>query len=159
MEINLLIQEMTLLGEKKIQLLKKAWELTEKQAQHCTEEQFFEFERLVNERQKCIDEMKTLDQSFEEKSSLLKKALSIHSLDEIDVNVYPVAQRLKKVREDIINHALRIKSLDDENKKVLEKLLHETSLELKKIRQGKAANQLYQYESPGSGGLYFDTKK
>ncbi|WP_341875737.1 flagellar protein FlgN [Defluviitalea saccharophila] len=159
MEPNTLIQEMILLGEKKIQLLKQMWELTEKQAQHCTEDQLSELEKLLNERQKCIEEIKELDQRFEEKSRVLKKTLGINLLDEIDLNIYPSARELKKVREDILNHVVRIKSLDDENKKVMEKLLYETSLELKKIRQGKAANQRYQYESAGSGGVYFDTKK
>ncbi|NLM13254.1 MAG: flagellar protein FlgN [Epulopiscium sp.] len=159
MELNAIIQEMILLGEKKLQCLKKMWILTEKQAQHCTEDQLLELMKLLDERQSYIDEINVLDQSFEEKSRALKKELGINLLDEIDLNRYPLARELKKVREDILNHVIRIKSLDDENKKVMEKLLKETSMELKKIRQGKAANQLYQYESAGSGGVYFDIKK
>lgn len=159
MAYDIIIQEMIALGVKKLQLLKEVWDLTEKLAQHCVEDQLIELQRLLDERQKHIDIINMLDKNFEEKSKAIKEKFNIEFLDQINLNLYPKARELKKVREDINNYLKRIRSLDDENRKVMEELFQATKMELRKIRQGKTANRLYQYEFSGSGGTFFDTKK
>lgn len=159
MDNNYLIKKITQLGKEKYKTLKNIWDITEKQASNCTEEQLLHFINLLDERQQYIERINEIDKIFEETSKILKERMKIKYLDEINVKEYPMVKDYLKISKDIINLVKRIKSLDDENNTRIEKLFSDTKIELKKIGQGKTANKLYQHDNIGLGGTFFDTKK
>lgn len=155
------IERLNELLEKKKALLADILGITRAQADTVTEDGMAGLSDLIKNKQLKIDEINKLDEEFGIYYQRLKSALGISRLDQIDAEKLDgaaQARRLKELTAEILDVIRDIAVIERENSRKSKKLLEKFGNEIKKINQGKKANNAYK---PGAFGVpsYFVDKK
>ena len=155
------IERLNELLEKKKALLADILGITRAQTEAVTEDGMAGLSDLIKNKQLKIDEINKLDEEFGIYYQRLKSALGISRLDQIDAEKLDgaaQARRLKELTAEILDVIRDIAVIERENSRKSKKLLEKFGNEIKKINQGKRANNAYK---PGAFGVpsYFVDKK
>ncbi len=151
-----------LLSKKKAILL-DILTLTGAQSDAITEDGMDRLDRLIKEKQLKIDEIDKLDEEFEANCKKLKASLGISSLDQLDAerlggDAIKGAKRLKSQTTEILDVIRNISEMEKVNGLKSKRLLDHFGSEIKKINQGKKANNAYK-SGPYNVPSYFVDKK
>ena len=155
------IERLNELLEKKKALLADILGITRAQTEAVTEDGMAGLSDLIKNKQLKIDEINKLDEEFGIYYQRLKSTLEISRMDQIDAEKLDgaaQARRLKELTAEILDVIRDIAVIERENSRKSKKLLEKFGNEIKKINQGKRANNAYK---PGAFGVpsYFVEKK
>ena len=155
------IERLNELLEKKKALLADILGITRAQTEAVTEDGMDGLSDLIKNKQLKIDEINKLDEEFGIYYQRLKSTLEISRMDQIDAEKLDgaaQARRLKALTAEILDVIRDIAVIERENSRKSKKLLEKFGNEIKKINQGKRANNAYK---PGAFGVpsYFVEKK
>ena len=155
------IERLNELLEKKKALLADILGITRAQTEAVTEDGMDGLSDLIKNKQLKIDEINKLDEEFGIYYQRLKSTLEISRMDQIDAEKLDgaaQARRLKELTAEILDVIRDIAVIERENSRKSKKLLEKFGNEIKKINQGKRANNAYK---PGAFGVpsYFVDKK
>ncbi len=152
------IKKMTELSEKKYALLKEMLVLTRSQTAAIAEENISNLERLIQNKQERINRIDKLDDEFRFCFMQLKKTLKVDKLDEVKEMKIAGAKELQDIVRQITEIIMEISEIEKKNNDAVRKLMAATAAEIKKINQGKTANNAYK-RSQGMTPSYFIDKK
>jgi len=144
---------------KKKELLNEMLVLTEGQTEAIKSEALDALDKLIEEKQKRINSIDTLDAEFAAYLDELKSAAKVRSLDEIDAAAYPQAKRLKEETGEVISLIKSISEIEKINSKLSKELMDKLGSEIKKVNQGKKITQAYNPGSPYVPSYFIDNKK
>lgn len=148
---------------KKRVLLLDILELTQAQTGAITEDGLESLNNLISSKQVKIDGIDKLDDEFGTYYQRLKSTLGITHLDQLDTgkldgNASEGAKQLKGLTVEILDIIRRIKDIEEENNHKSNRLMEQFGSEIKKINQGKKANNAYN-PGPFKTQSYFVDKK
>lgn len=151
-----------LLSKKKAILL-DILALTGAQADVITEDGMNRLDGLIKEKQLKIDEIDKLDEEFEANCKKLKASLGISRLDQLDAeklggDAIKGAKQLKSQTAETLDVIRDISEMEKVNGLKSKRLLDHFGSEIKKINQGKKANNAYK-SGPYNVPSYFVDKK
>lgn len=152
-----------LLSEKKAVLL-DILALTEAQSDAITEDGMDRLDGLNKGKQLKIDEIDKLDEEFEANCEKLKASLGISRLDQLDTaklgdDAIKDAKQLKSQTAEILDVIRNISEMEKDNSLKSKRLLDHFGSEIKKINQGKKANNAYKPEPYNVPSYFLDKKK
>lgn len=149
--------------QKKKDILLDILDLTRKQTEAITEDGLDALNKLIDGKQKKIDEIDKLDEEFGVYFQRLKSTMGISRLDQLDASklnaaVAEKAKSLKSLTAEILDVIKSISELEEINSGKSQELLGEFSKQIRSINQGKKANNAYK-PAPYSAPSYFVDKK
>lgn len=153
------IRKLTEISIKKQGSLSEMLKLTKQQASAIAEAEAEEIERLIQSKQVHIDKISEMDTEFEVYYSRLKTVLNIQSLDEIKEKQIQGAVELKQVVTVIVTTIKQIQSLEIENKNKAEEVVNNLARDIRRVKQGKIANNGYNVALKLPSPSYFIDKK
>lgn len=144
--------------------LKEILELTKAQTEAITEDTLDSLGKLIDEKQKKIDEMIELDNEFETYFGRLKSILGVSRLNELDMAKLDAASAegavlLKRTIAEVMEIANSIVELEKVNNQKSNKLLDDFGKEIRKINQNKRANLAYKPLPVNAPSYFLDKKK
>jgi hypothetical protein len=143
---------------KKRALLLDILSLTQAQTEAIAEDSLNSLDDLINSKGLKIDAVNKLDEEFGIYCLKLKSALGISKLDQLDAtvlggNASEGAKQLKGLTAGILDLIRSISEVEKGNSQKSNKLLEQFGNEIKKINQGRKANNAYKAGSaPGGPG-------
>lgn len=153
------IKRMIDISVKKHTLLKEMLMFTKGQANAISNEDIDNLERLTGEKQVRIDTIDKLDDEFQVYFLRLKRVLKVEKLNEIKAGKIAGTSELQDVAGRVMDLIREISDIEKKNNADARKMMDATALEIKKINQGKKANNAYM-SGPGKAPSYFiDSKK
>lgn len=157
------IERLNELLQKKMSKLQEILALTGKQTDAITEDGLDRLNKLIEEKQRKIDDIDQLDEEFETYYERLKSILGISRLDQLDAlkpedRAAAGAKQLKGLTAEILEIMRSISEIEQVNQQKSKSLLGGFSNEIRRINQGKMANNAYRY-GPASAPSYFLDKK
>jgi hypothetical protein len=149
--------------QKKKDILLNILDLTRKQTEEITEDGLDALNKLIDGKQKKIDEIDKLDEEFGVYFQRLKSTLGISRLDQLEASKLDAAaaekaKSLKSLTAEILDVIKSINKLEEINSRKSQELLGEFSKQIRSINQGKKANNAYK-PTPYSAPSYFVDKK
>lgn len=149
---------------KKKALLLDILTLTQAQTEAIAEDSLDSLNNLINSKQLKIDEINKLDEEFGTCCSRLKSILGISNLDQLDATkieygVSEGAKQLKGLTAGILDVIRNISEVEKGNSQKSNKLLEQFGNEIKKINQGRKANNAYKPGSVSAPSYFLDKKK
>ena len=149
---------------KKKALLLDILELTRTQTDSITEDGMDKLGSLIAAKQEKIDEIDKLDEEFSIYYERLKSSMGISQLNEIDISklggeAHEKAVNLKELTAEILDIIQNISEIEKVNNRNSKILLDKFSNEIRKINQGKRANNAYRKEVFGTPSYFLDKKK
>lgn len=150
--------------EKKKALLLDVLSLTQAQTEAITDEGMEGLDKLINDKQWIIDGINKLDEAFETDYQSLKSLLGITQTEQLDVaklegSALESARQLKALTAEILNIVRDISEREKVNSEKSNKLLEQYGNEIKKLNQGKKANNAYKAASSSAPSYFLDKKK
>lgn len=138
--------------------------LTRAQADAITEDGMDRLEGLIKEKQLKIVEIDKLDGEFEANCEKLKVLLGISGLDRLDAerlggDAAKGAKLLKSQTAEILDAIRNISEIEKDNGVKSKKLLDHFGSEIKRINQGKKANNAYKTGPCNVPSYFLDKKK
>lgn len=158
------IESLNELLSKKKALLLDILALTQSQTESITEAGMDRLNHLIYEKQLEIDGINKLDDEFGACSQKMKSTLGISSLNQLDAAILDAAaakgaKQLKVLTAEILDVIQSISNLEKENSSKSKKLLEQFGNEIKKINQGKKANNAYRPGVSSAPSYFLDKKK
>jgi len=149
---------------KKKALLLDILALTQSQSETITEAGMDSLNHLINDKQLKIDRINELDDEFGACCQKLESALKISHLDQLDAAILEAdalkgAKQLKILTSEILDVVRNISEMEKENTKKSKKLLEQFGNEIKRINQGKKANNAYKTGYSNAPSYFLDKKK
>jgi len=149
---------------KKKALLLEILAFTQSQCETITEAGMDNLNHLIDGKQLKIDEINKLDDEFGAYCQKLKSALGIAHLDQLDTEVLEAgaakgAKLLKAQTAEILDVVRSISEIEKENARKSKKLLEQFGNEIKRINQGKKANNAYKTGYSNAPSYFLDKKK
>jgi hypothetical protein len=115
---------------------------------------------FIDEKQKLIDKINTIDNSFIKKLEQLKLELGIKSLEEINANANPEYKAIKIETEGIYKILQEIMELEKENNSRIKKEYDDVKEKIKEINSSKKMTSAYEKMGKSyHGGAFIDKKK
>lgn len=154
------VQSMQNLCEKKYTLLKDILELTKKQTQLVSKQDFEELNKIIDIKQERIDEINRLDEDFSHELQELKAAFGVERLDDLDKARAEGMKGLKELKstiKDIMDLTGQIGAIEGENNKMVSAAFKEMSEKLKKINTAREVRKAYSKQQD-MDPVYFDKK-
>ncbi|MBS4538134.1 flagellar export chaperone FlgN [Clostridium sp. D2Q-11] len=153
-EINKLVQ---LLDNKNI-LLDDFYRLTLAQKKLIEDTDMEKLNRLVNNKEKIIQNIDKLDAEFVEKFNEVKNKYGITDLTELNVErIYLL--RLQEVTKKCNDKMMEIAELDKKNSENMKSKFDNVKTKLREIKRGKTTTNKYYNKSASTGGYFIDSKK
>lgn len=154
------IQKLTDLSLKKSDSMKKILILTKKQSEVITEDSIEELQKLIDIKQKLIDDINELDDAFEVYFSRLKSILGIESMEEVHISDYGEVVQLQEAIKTIFQTIKEIQNVENQNNMRARDVLESLGGQIRQVKQGKIANNGYNIGGKlPQQSYYFDTKK
>lgn len=154
------VQSMQDLCKKKYTLLKDILELTQKQTQLVSKQDFEELNKIIDIKQERIDEINRLDENFSRELQELKAVFGVERLDDVGK---ARAEGVKGLRElqsaikDIVDLTGQIGVIEGENNKMVSATFKEMSKKLKEINTAREVRKAYG-KRQDMDPVYFDKK-
>ncbi|MDD2482185.1 MAG: flagellar export chaperone FlgN [Lutispora sp.] len=145
--------------EQKKAALGSIHKLTLEQQEDIEKNQGESLESFIDDKQKQIEKIEALDESFNQAFSLLKFELGIESLDQINIENYPQLREVKKTISEIMELTETIMVLEEKNKAKDAEIIDGVERELKTIKLGQKSLKAYDKPNINIGGVYIDRKK
>lgn len=146
----------------KCKLLEQMLKLTKKQTEIIDQQEFEELMKVIEEKQKKINEINVLDEAFNNELQQLKDILKVKSLDEVERDKKIVDSiflgRLKDVINDIVELTKQIADVEKANSESAGEVYKQLSEKLKDINKGKKLKTAYSNKNDAPS-VYFDEKK
>lgn len=143
----------------KTQHLNGILSFTNLQTKAIEEQDYEKLNQYVEEKQKIIEKINTIDENFTKKMDSLKQMLGVKSLNEINVDSEPLKQIKGGVHTvlDLIN---QISLIEKENNVKVKSEFDDIKGKLNEISGGKKIISAYEGKNTvSSGGVFFDKKK
>jgi hypothetical protein len=153
------IGKMTELLAGKKSLLAEMLELTREQTDAIEERSLDRLQKLIEEKQKKIDEIDRLDAEFTTHLEKLKTAAGVKNLGELDASRFPGAGELKRATDGVISLVEEISSVEKVNAAKSMELFEELGAQVKKINQAKKLSNAYNKPDAAGAPSYFIDKK
>lgn len=153
-----LIKDLELIIEKKYELFYELYEITLNQREDIQNNQGDHIEVLIENKQKVIDRIDQLDESFLKGYEILRKELQLDALKNIDDRRYPELKNIKFSVEKIMELARQTMELEKANKEQLEEIFQKVKSELKHVNVGKRSLKAYAPTYINNDGIYIDKK-
>ena len=158
------IERLNELLQKKKALLLDILTLTQAQTEAITEEGLDGLNKLIDDKQAIIDGINKLDEEFGTYYQRLKSTLGITRLDQLDAaklegGASDGAKQLKSLTAEILDVVRDISEIEKVNSQKSNKLLGQFGNEIKKINQGKKANNAYKSGAASAPSYFIDKKK
>jgi hypothetical protein len=153
------VQKLIELSDKKLERLKEILALTEQQSRIISEDSADEINNLIAQKQKQIDMIDELDNSFEIYYSRLKSVLGVESIEDIRMSQISGSAELKQIVTVIFNTAKQIQKLEVENKNRVQEIVNKLAGDIRRIKQAKTANNGYNIAGKLPQPAYFFDKK
>jgi len=157
--INMYFNKMTELVSAKKQLLTEMLKLTNAQTPVIKEGSLDELQKLIEEKQKLIDQIDKLDIGFSNYLEQLKAATGVSKLEEIDVSRYPGAIQLKQATAEVLEIVREISGIEKVNSEKSKELLKQLGSQIQRINQGRKINNAYSKPKPAGTPSFFMDKK
>lgn len=154
-----LIKDLNYITEQKLKLFKEILNITILQREDIENNKAENIGTLVDRKQKVIDAIDKLDQSFLQRYQKLKDELHLDRPDRIDTSKYPELKTLKHYVEEIMELAGKVMELESSNREKLNEIFDEVKKELKQINVGKRSLKAYEKPIEQNDGIYIDRKK
>lgn len=153
------IDRMLEISRKKYILLQDMLALTKNQAGAINEDGLEDLQKLIDEKQKCIEKIDRLDEEFNVYFRRFKSVMGVSRLSELDASGVKGARELQDVTGEILNLIREIGELEKLNNIKAENLFNHFGNEIKKINLGKKMNSVYVPKQQNPPAIYFDKKK
>jgi hypothetical protein len=154
-----LISDLNQIIEKKLELFHEMYKITIAQQKDIEENEADNIEVLVEQKQKVIDKIDKLDESFLAGFTKLKNEFEFESIDLIDTSKYPEMINIKNHIKSIMGVAHKIMELENSNKEKLDCIFQNIKKELKQVNTGKRSLKAYEPKPVYNDGIYIDRKK
>ncbi len=145
--------------KKKHVLLRSILSLTQAQSSQISEDSIEKLQKLIDEKQRVIEDINKLDDEFNVYFARLKTTLKISSLDELNAAGLEGAKLLKEITAGILKIITEISEMEKTNNEKSKELLGALGSEVKKINQGKRANNAYALKPMNTSSYFIDKKK
>lgn len=145
--------------KKKHVLLQSILSLTKAQSSQINEDAVEKLQKLIDEKQRVIDDINKLDDEFDVYFTRLKANVKINSLDELNAAGIESAKHLKEITAGIINLTMKISEVEKENDQKSKELLNKLGEEIKKVNQGKKISKTYASKPTNNPAYFIDKKK
>jgi len=153
-EINKLVQ----LLDNKNMLLDDFYRLTLAQKKLIEDTDMEKLNRLVNNKEKIIQNIDKLDVEFVEKFNEVKDKYNITDLTELNVEkIYLL--RLQEVTKKCNDKMMEIAELDKKNSENMKSKFDDVKTKLREIKRGKTTTNKYYNKGQSTGGYFIDSKK
>jgi hypothetical protein len=158
------IERLNELLRKKKQLLLEISALTQSQTGAISDDGLDRLNQLIEEKQKRIDSIDKLDEEFEVYFQRFKSSTGIAKLDQSDIStlggaVADGAKQLQKLTAEILEIIRAVSEYEKVNSQKSKDLLESFGNEIRKINQGKKANNAYKPASYSAPSYFLDKKK
>jgi hypothetical protein len=155
------IGRMLEVSNKKYNILQDIFILTQSQAQSLSEDGMETLQKIINDKQKKLDEISKLDEGFNLYLKRLKQELKVESLDDIKNPNIPGVKELQQSIGKIVKLINDISDLEKQNNDRAQKLLKELGDEVKKLNQGQKVGLAYRPNPnvKGAPSYFIDKKK
>lgn len=153
------IKKMTELSLRKFALLKEMLVLTKGQANAISHQDIDSLQRLTGDKQGRIDSINKLDDEFQACFLKLKQVLKVDKLREIKDGKIAGAKELQSAIGQVMSLVKEISDIEKRNNADVKKMMDATALEIKKINQGKVANNAYKSGIGKAPSYFIDSKK
>lgn len=130
-------------SRKKQELLLEILEFTQQQCEVISEETTDQLDALLNEKQKRIDAVNGLDEEFKVYYERLKYEMKVKSLEELHAGSIDGLRELQQCVGGMLRTMNEISALEKQNQTKANQVLEEIGREIRKLNQGKKANNLY----------------
>lgn len=151
---------MTELLTRKKELLAGMLELTREQTGAIDEKSLDRLQKLIEEKQKRIDEIDRLDEEFTACMDKLKIEAGVKDLGELEASRYPGARELKRLTAEVISLVEQISGIEKVNSAKSKELLEEIGAHIRRFSQAKKLSNAYnQQDVSGAPSLFLDKKK
>lgn len=154
------IQKLINLSEKKLTAIREILRLTEEQCAVITEDNLEDLQKIIDLKQKQMDITDENDAAFDIYFTRLKSVLGVESMEDVKMSKLNGAAELKQIITSIYEIIKQIQLIEKQNFDKANKLLEHLGQEIKKVNQGKIANNGYNIGGkPPPQSYYFDKKK
>ena len=158
------IDRLNELLQKKRNLMQDILKLTNAQTEAISQDGLDRLNGFIKDKQIRIDEINQLDEEFELLSAEFKKDFGISRLDQLDAakltsEASAGAKQLKTLTAGILDVIREISEVEKLNSQKSKKLLEQFGNEIKKINQGKKANNAYRAGAINAPSYFLDKKK
>lgn len=155
--VNMLIEELKEISNKKLIDLNKIYDITKKQTNAILNYNVDELNRLTDQKQEQIDDINELDNIFGTKFLQIKKELGLDSLEEVTENKkeFKVIQGFISEIQETVS---RIMELEKQNSETAQDLQREVKESMQQTGKDKKILQGYNPHNISSP-IYFDKKK
>lgn len=134
--------------------------LTNAQSKAIEEEGIENIEKLLNDKQKKIEEINKNDEEFYVYYEKIKEMYSIKNIKNLEASNIKGVRELQEVIGNIKKTIQQISELEKENNEKVKKILKDLGEKIRKINQGKKASNVYSSDSETNSVSYFiDQKK
>lgn len=155
---DLVMKLQSLLEEKKA-AMESIYSLTIDQKEDIEKNQGENLNSFIDKKQKEIEKIQTIDESFQDAVILLKKELDIEALDDIDTKIYSEFKSIKELTKQILDLAQKIMEIEEQNKIKVQDILNSIKKDIKAIKLGQKSVKAYEKPNVNTEGIYIDSKK
>lgn len=128
--------------------------LTRAQAKAIEEEGIESLGKLLDDKQKIIDEINKNDEEFYAYYEKIKEKYGVKSLENLETLNTKNTRGLQEVISSIKKTLQEISRLEKENNKKVKETLEDLSSKIRKINQGKKASNVYSRDSETNAVSY-----
>jgi hypothetical protein len=146
------------LSEKK-KLLEAMLGLTNKQSEAIASDDIEGLQSLIEEKQKLIDKINKIDDSFNENFTSLKTSLGVKNLEDVSMSGYAGIEEMQGMVKDIIELTGNIGKAENRNQTALNEAMKNISDNLNNISKAKKARNAYVYKDTTLPSYFIDKKK
>jgi methyl-accepting chemotaxis protein len=158
MSVEEYINKLIEVSDKKYSLLKDILFITRDQSKSLNEDGIEALQKLIEEKQKKIDEINKIDETFDVYFKRLKQTLGIKSLDEVKGSEINGIGKLKDAVGGIMTIVNEISEIEKSNNRKAKEVLDSLANKIRQANQGKQLSNAYM-PVPGRMPSYFIDKK
>ncbi|HPD01285.1 MAG TPA: flagellar export chaperone FlgN [Acetivibrio sp.] len=154
------IERLIDISSKKDSCLNEILRLTMAQSEAIKEDGLEVLQKLIDDKQRKIEEINKADEDFNVYLTRLKQKLGISRLDEINNPGIKGVKELQEIISRIIKLVGKISEIENQNIERANNLLNDFGSNIKRINEGKRANNAYNNAySLNAPSYYIDKKK
>jgi|BioPla2DNA2_1021312.scaffolds.fasta_scaffold17150_4 predicted transcriptional regulator len=154
------IERLIDISSKKDGYLKELLHLTVAQSDVIKEEGLEELQKLINDKQRKIEEINKVDEDFNVYFTRLKQKLGISRLDEINNPGIKGVKELQEIIAQIMKNVEQISEIENQNVNRAKNLLNDFGSNIRRINEGRKVNTAYNNTSSlNTPSYYIDKKK
>lgn len=158
-QIEKYIEKLVEISREKQKKLEDILFLTRAQSKAIEEDGIENLGKLLDDKQKKINEINKSDEEFYMYYEKIKEKYSVESLENLEISDIKDVKELQEVIGSIKKILQEISGLEKENNEKVKEILEDLSGKIKKINQGKKASNVYSPDSGTNAVSFFIDKK